>query len=448
MQVPETISEDENLAALDAELDWLEAVIAQVLTSYSKQESHEKEWCDIAMPTPDTASVYGCLIAAWKLDRFERLALALAIAPHLRPQCLDAFFAINSALNRSFTEFGGRSGTHLSGFVPSGQTLMFVVAANQPSWRGAVLRILSPHHRYAQEGLFREPEGSDSPLTTALLLSEQWLAYFISGEKVRPEAKAGFPAQPMTTTLEWPDLVLDQSVMAQVSEIHAWLTHGTALMTDWGLAKRVKPGFRTIFSGRPGTGKRLTATLLGKATGREVYRLDLSALYPPHGETEKNISRVFDVASRKGWILFFDEADALFGKRTAIAEAHDPYANQETHYLLQRIEDFPGTVILTTNRQSALDIAFTQRFQSEVHFNMPAAPERLRLWKSAFDGVCPFEPDVDLEQIARDYELTGGTIANVLRHCALAAIHRGSRRVTRDDILSGIRRGLLGKVEV
>ena len=131
------------------------------------------------------------------------------------------------------------------------------------------------------------------------------------------------------------------------------------------MRKRVKPGYRALFHGPPGTGKTLTATLLGKHTGRPVFRIDLSRVVSKYiGETEKNLSRLFDKAEHKDWILFFDEADALFGKRTEIRDAHDKYANQEVAYLLQRIESYAGLVILATNQRGNIDEAFLRRFQA------------------------------------------------------------------------------------
>jgi len=131
--------------------------------------------------------------------------------------------------------------------------------------------------------------------------------------------------------------------MEEVEEIKAWIEHRQTLMRDWGLEKQIKPGFRSLFYGPPGTGKTFTASLLGKSTGLDVYRIDLSLVVSKYiGETEKNLSTVFDQAERNDWILFFDEADALFGKRTQVSSSHDRYANQEVAYLLQRVEDFCG----------------------------------------------------------------------------------------------------------
>jgi len=433
-----------NLAELHAELDWLEQVIGQVLCSYLKQEGHEAHWSNIPLPDLNNkTSVYAKLVRDWSLNGHERLAVALTMAPHLRPQLLDVFFGVNGDYNRGFTEFGGVADKTYSGFLPTGQTLNFLISANDPHWRTSVMAILDPGSRLMREQVLAlaTPDDTLPGISGVLSLSDQWLHYFMTGEKVRPELSAAFPAHPITTPMDWPDLVLEYPVMAQIKEIKAWLTHGDTLMHDWGLAKKIKPGYRALFFGPPGTGKTLTAALLAKSTGREIYRVDLSMIVSKYiGETEKNLSKVFDAASYKNWLLFFDEADALFGKRTEASNSNDRHANQQTGYLLQRIEDFPGVVILATNLKANMDEAFTRRFQAMIPFAMPKAEERLLLWQNAFHRSCELENDVDLAKIAKDYELAGGAIINVLRYCALAAVSRGSRRVNQDEIMAGIRR--------
>ncbi|MGZ5051467.1 MAG: ATP-binding protein [Methylobacter sp.] len=433
-----------NLSELHAELDWLAQVIDQVIRSYLKQDGHEAHWSDIPLPDlNDKTSVYAKLVRDWSLDSPERLALALTMAPHLRPHMLDVFFSLNAGSNRGFSEFGGIADKNFSGFLPTGQTLSFLISANDPLWHTSATAILDPGSRLMREQVLLLGANDDSlpTISGALSLSNQWLHYFLTGEKVRPELSSSFPAHPIDTPLEWSDLVLEYPVMLQVQEIKTWLNHGDTLMHDWGLAKKIKPGYRALFFGPPGTGKTLTASLLAKSTGREIYRVDLSMIVSKYiGETEKNLSKVFDVAAYKDWILFFDEADALFGQRTEASNSNDRHANQQTGYLLQRIEDFPGVVVLATNLKANMDDAFTRRFQAMIHFTMPKAEERLLLWQNAFHGSCELDDDVDLEKIAEDYELAGGAIINVLRYCALSAIGRGSRRVSKDELLAGIRR--------
>lgn len=435
-----------NLAALYRELAWLEQVINQVIVSYLKQDGHEQHWHEIPVPdlTADS-SIYADQVRRWQLDQFERLALALVLAPHLKPEALDIFFGRNQMIDRPFSEFGGSSSQLMGGFIPTGQTLAFLMSANNPLWRTQVYRILAAEHLFALEQVIFSiaAEGAQAQLNASLHLSNSWVHYFLTGEQLRPELSPAFPAMAITTPLGWSDLVLDDGVMAQVSEVRAWLTHGRELMHGWGLSEKIKPGYRCVFYGPPGTGKSLTAALLGKACGRAVYRVDLSMLVSKYiGETEKNLGKLFDVASHKDWILFFDEAESLFAKRTGAASSNDRFANQQTGYLLQRIEDYPGTVILATNLKTNMDEAFLRRFQNMVQFTMPGPDERLMLWQNAFAGVCALAPDVSLPKIAEQYEMAGGAIINVLRYCCLCAISRGEQVVYLADIIQGIRKEL------
>jgi SpoVK/Ycf46/Vps4 family AAA+-type ATPase len=196
--------------------------------------------------------------------------------------------------------------------------------------------------------------------------------FWASGCRATPRFSTEFPAERIDTAMDWDDLVLHPRTSKQIREIEHWVTHNDTLLREWDMGRRLKPGYRALFHGPPGTGKTLTATLLGKQTDRDVFRIDLSRMVSKYiGETEKNLSRLFDKAENKDWILFFDEADAFFGKRTDIRDAHDKYANQEAAYLLQRIETYGGLVILATNQRGNIDDAFLRRFQAAIQFPMP-----------------------------------------------------------------------------
>lgn len=197
---------------------------------------------------------------------------------------------MNALYDRGFSEFGGVADKAFSGFLPTGQTLNFILSANDPDERLKVMAILNPSHRLlAEQVLTLQSVDTNLPAWGGVLsLSNQWLHYFITGEKVRPELSTEFPAHPIASPLDWSNLILSYNVMAQIQEIKAWLTHGETLMHEWGLAKKVKPGYRALFYGPPGTGKTLTATLLAKSTCREIYRVDLSMIVSKYiGETEK-----------------------------------------------------------------------------------------------------------------------------------------------------------------
>jgi SpoVK/Ycf46/Vps4 family AAA+-type ATPase len=235
--------------------------------------------------------------------------------------------------------------------------------------------------------------------------------------------------------------VLPSRTLADIRDLENWTRHGDVLLDEWSMRRKLRPGCRVLFFGPPGTGKTLTATVLGKQTGREVYKVDLAMVISKFiGETEKNLAGLFDRAEHKDWILFFDEADALFGKRTQVRDAHDRYANQEVSFLLQRIETFNGLVILASNLAGHVDEAFARRFELLVHFPMPRQGERLLIWKKGMPATASLEPGVDLAQIAARYELSGGMIMNVIRYASLKAIARDERVLRQQDLLDGIRR--------
>ena len=432
------------LLTLNKEMDWLKAVLNQCISSYFLQDGHEKLWT--AIPAPDLSSVnchYAKALKKWKLNSYSRLALALCIAPHLCPEALDVFFSKNRIFERGFTEFGGVTHQDHNGFLPTGQTLCFLITVNRPGLRSEVMKLLGQDGILIREEVLTLAETEPHlPLLSGLLsLSKSWFNYFLTGKHLLSENSSSFPAQRIETNMDWDDIVLDDLVIGQVAEITSWLQHGQALMEEWGLARKLKPGYRALFYGPPGTGKTLTATLIGKTSGREVYKIDLSMIVSKYiGETEKNLSRIFDIAQHKEWILFFDEADALFGKRTSADSSNDRHANQQTAYLLQRIEDFPGVVILATNLKANMDEAFARRFQSIVHFTMPSAQERYQLWEKAFSGKCKLDGQIDLHQIAEEYQLAGGSIVNVLRCCALSVIRRNETTVSLQELMTAIKR--------
>ncbi|MCB0837841.1 MAG: ATP-binding protein [Bacteroidetes bacterium] len=426
------------------EIDWLNEIINQVIGVYFQQENFDGQWYDIAPPDLiEDETPYGQMVQQWELTRYDRLAMALALVPHLKPEVLDIFFGKNQLYDRGFTEFGGVIDPGHSGFIPTGQTLLFLTSSIDPAQRLDTLKVLSRENILMKEQILvlGNTESHIPESNGTLTMTNHWLHYLITGEHLAIEQSASFPARRISTRMEWEDIVMEDYVMDQILEIQSWLTHGQTIMEDWGLGKMIKPGYRALFYGPPGTGKTLTATLLGKTTQRDVYKVDLSMIVSKYiGETEKNLAKIFDIAQHKDWILFFDEADALFGKRTEANSSNDRHANQQTAYLLQRIEDFPGVIILASNLKSNMDEAFTRRFQSMIHFPMPDVTSRYQLWENAFSGVCTLDPEIDLWQIAEDHELAGGAIINVLRHCALSAIERGSNIVNKEELMNGLKR--------
>lgn len=431
---------------IDHELAWLERVLHYRFALYQGDDGSVA--AELPAPPDLTGSTdsFARTLHDLALDARERLVLALALAPHAAPELLDPFLLQNQATGRRFTEFGGVPGQSHAGFLPSIETALFVLAGGDRYERSRARGLFAPEHRLIASGILsldhRHPE--EPPASALLQLSREYIERLLTGEDYVFRPSAHFPAEPITTPLDWGDLVIDPATRAQVNMIGAWIRHSRTLLDDWGLAHRLKPGYRCLFYGSPGTGKTLTACLLGKHHGLPVYRVDLSRVVSKWiGETEKNLAALFDQAQNRNWILFFDEAEALFGKRTEASSANDRAANQQIAYLLQRLEDFPGLVILSTNVRSHMDEAFARRFQSTILFPMPDAASRLRLWRGMFEtGRFALAPDVDFATLATDHELAGGAIVNVLRHACLLAVVRDPQRVELADIMSGIREEL------
>ena len=436
-----------NTDFMHAEAAWFERALAGRMTAHAEgAEYDETKMLHHAPPLPPPGVAYGDLVREAELGHAERLVLMLALLPHIRPEALDPLLIRSDVLQRRFTEFGGLAGGEHAGFVPTQQTALFLLAGSDLAARLHHLRLFAPDHPlHARHILQPPPRGPEqSSLAVPLRLNPDCLERLITGRTRAPTFSAEFPAQPITTPYEWDDLVLEGTTRTEVDDILAWQKHAHALMHGWQLAKRLKPGYRALFYGLPGTGKTLTACLIGKQTRQLVYRIDLSKVVSKWiGETEKNLAALFDRAEHGGMILFFDEADSLFGKRTETRTANDRSANQQIAYLLQRIEDFPGLVILASNMRSNLDEAFSRRFESMVAFPMPNAEQRLRLWEDNFrDKPYPLATEVDLNKLARDYEMSGGSIVNVLRYACLKAVARKPQVIEQDDLVAGIRREL------
>ncbi len=229
-------------------------------------------------------------------------------------------------------------------------------------------------------------------------------------------------AQHIETNARWDDLILPDAQTRTLRQIAAHVRNRLKVHLDWGFAERNARGLgiNALFSGESGTGKTLAAEVLARELQLDLYRIDLSAVVNKYiGETEKNLRRVFDAAEGSGAILLFDEADALFGKRSEVKDSHDRYANIEVSYLLQRMETYRGLAILTSNLKGALDVAFQRRLRFVVHFAFPDQAQREAIWRRAFPERTPREA-VDYAKLAR-LAVTGGSIRNIAINAAFQA---------------------------
>jgi hypothetical protein len=240
----------------------------------------------------------------------------------------------------------------------------------------------------------------------------------------------------------WDELVLPADALAQLREMCRWVAHRQRVLGAWGFGRRLSRGIgaSALFAGPSGTGKTMAAEVIAGEIGLDLYAIDLAGVVSKYiGETEKNLDRVFAAADGANAVLFFDEADALFGKRSEVRDSHDRYANIEISYLLQKMEDYPGLTILATNLRQHLDEAFVRRLAFAVTFPFPDPEQRLRIWSGIWPAETPLAADLDLSHLARHFKLSGGNIKNIALAAAYGAAADGGV-VTRDHLLHAIRR--------
>jgi hypothetical protein len=215
----------------------------------------------------------------------------------------------------------------------------------------------------------------------------------------------------------WGDIVLNEDGHAQLRELCAMIEHRYLVYERWGFGRKLAmgKGVMALFAGPSGTGKTMAADVVAGALGLDLYRIDLSGVVSKYiGETEKNLDSIFAEAESSGAMLFFDEADALFGKRSEVKDAHDRYANIETAYLLQRMEEYSGAVILATNLKMNLDEAFSRRLHFVIDFPVPEEEDRHRIWLATIPSEVPRSDDIDFDFLARQFKITGGNIRNIV----------------------------------
>jgi hypothetical protein len=240
----------------------------------------------------------------------------------------------------------------------------------------------------------------------------------------------------------WNDLVLPDDQITQLHELCDQMRYRPLVLGEWGFDRKLSlgKGLNVLFAGPSGTGKTMAAEVVAGDLGLDLYKIDLSTVVSKYiGETEKNLERIFGAARNSNTILFFDEADALFGKRSEVRDAHDRYANVEISYLLQKMEEYDGLVVLTSNLNKNMDEAFVRRMHFTIEFPYPDEDARRRIWQIAFPAEAPLLPDVDFCLLAERYRLTGGNIRNIALTAAFLAARDGGR-IGMDHLLWATRR--------
>ncbi|HMQ68011.1 MAG TPA: ATP-binding protein [Ignavibacteria bacterium] len=375
----------------------------------------------------------------------EKLVLLLTLSPHIKPNFFDTIIQKHMPQGGDFPEFGGVKGTNQRGMLPTGETVQFILAGDNVDKRLEVQKYFSREHKFHKLGILslEKLKEGEPAMSGRIVMSPEWIEYLLTGVMPGISFSQDFPANLLKTKMEWDDLIINPQTKDLLNDIKDWLAQREKIYSDEVLSPKISQGYRALFFGPPGTGKTLTASLLGKEFNKPVYRIDLSMVVSKYiGETEKNLGKVFDKAMNKDWILFFDEADALFAKRTGVQSSHDKYANQEVSYLLQRVEEFTGLLILASNFKSNIDEAFVRRFNSIILFPKPDARERLQIWQNCIPSRLRLSGDVLLESISGKYDLTGAMIVNIIHYAAIKTFALSKNEISNQIIMEGIRKEL------
>ncbi len=421
----------------------LEKLIIKQLRSFLNQNEFDEHNYTVELPLNGQQSHLGQFVLNNQLSPEEICVILIALVPHIDPIFFDQIIQSNIPKAGDFPQLGGVRGKNSRSFLPTGESCLFILAGDDFEKRMEIQQYFDEDHLFAKKRILwldSVPAG-EPRMSGKIIMSQEFIDLFTTGKVTRPKFGLQFPAQLIETEQAWEDLILNKKTFSQIKELEIWIKHGEYLLNELGMRKKLNPGYRVLFHGPPGTGKTMTAKLLGKYTGKDVYRIDLSMMVSKFiGETEKNLSNLFTKAENKDWILFFDEADALFGKRTNVKDAHDKYANQEVSYLLQRVENYDGLVILATNFKSNIDEAFVRRFQSIIHFPRPDAEERFQIWQRAFPENMQPSPSISLLDMAEKFELSGGEIMNIVHYVCLQTLALEKSEISFETFEEGVRR--------
>ena len=430
-----------NALAISSEISWLVLYIGNRLEAYF--DINKTFEAPKAPLLKNYDSKYSNFVIKNDLNEIERFFIITCLALHFKPQVFDKFLIKNKALNKRFTEFGGKIDESKSIFVPTLETIAFIFYGESFESRFLLHSFFEDDHIFKKENILElySENSNNSFLSNFIRLKDEYFQLFTLGAAYKPGYNSNFPASEISSPLSWEELVLNKSTLDEVSIVNTWIENKLEIDNNKVLAKKINKGYKCLFYGPPGTGKTLTASLIGKKNNKPVYRVDLSQVVSKYiGETEKNLANIFDIAENKEWILFFDEAESLFSKRTGVSDSKDKHANQQTAYLLQRVENFNGLIILATNLKPNIDLAFSRRIQSVINFPIPESADREKLWINALKNISNL-PISFVKNISISYEISGGVIKNVIQYAWLVS-KSYDLPISEKNILSGIRREL------
>ena len=401
---------------LTLELIWLKECLEKRIEEYTSNTPFD--FSSLLPPTlAKEGSPFAEFIYEQNLSPEDRLILILSIVPEQEPELLCMI--TSNPDKRLMISAGLISLDNPLKLKPTASTILFLLAGRDRALRNFYERKLYDHNTLFNKGIleFQSTHDKDSRTEAALTIAQDKYDLLVTGAYRKPVHSPDFPAREVRHQLNWEDLVLAPSTRQKLNQLIDTLEENILIPPGKNILRYKNLQPRALFKGPPGTGKTVTAGIIGKLLDKPVYRIDLSLIVDKYvGETEKNLSRLFNTAESKGWILFFDEADSLFSQRISdVKNSNDHYSNLEVNYLLQRIEDYDGMLILGTNHDENIDKAFFRRFDSIIPFPLPEKEQRLELWEKLLKEDFTLAEDIVLEELADYYTLSNSDISSVVR---------------------------------
>jgi hypothetical protein len=405
-------------AHLQEELYWLQQVITHRIDTLSTGHA------DVLPPPPQLSgepSPYADFVHKHTLNAGERLVLILGLCTYLRPELLYPM-VINDELRRLSQMDPGMQKLALS---PTHETALFLAAHGNLTARIQLAQVFEPGHVFYRLSVLdtSSAEPGAPVFSAAYSTATSWRDLFLYGTYRAPRFSPHFPAHLLETPLNWDDLIVTDFTRDKINEAQQSIQAADTLRQAWKLNGIIPQGYRLLLHGDSGQGKTLTATLFGKMLGREVYRIDVSAVASKWvGETMQRLDALFRTAEHKDWILFFDEGDALLQQRSDAGNDSGRYGNMDAAFLLQRIEGFNGIIIVATNLMQNIDRGFIRRFQSTILFKSLDSELQARVWERFWPhNQVQFPTLPNAGHLYLNFPLSPAAICHVIRRASTYA---------------------------
>ncbi len=420
-----------DIRGLQAELNWLTQIIGHSTRAYVNNIPFDHSLLELIELKQGP---YSNLIQQFNFSLAERVTLALAILVNIKPEVFDCFLTANPDTGKPFREYGGIINKNTFQFQPTLRTALFLLSGgNSEQFIHYQNRLRSNNRLFTEQivNLYSVDEHQNYLPDSLIQLDSAYTDYLLVGDVPRLDSGSNFPAKLLETNKTFDDLVLRDSAKQQLQPALNYVKVQQELYADEKVSRKVNKGFVLLLYGPPGTGKTLTASIIGNELNTQVYQIDSSLVVSKYiGETEKNLERVFSRLEGKNCILFFDEADAMFGKRTEVLDSKDRYANQGVSYLLQRMEKFDGLIILATNYEQNFDDAFKRRILTKIHIGRPGVEERIQLWNNALPDGYSYQSETYVNAMSNHFDFTGANISVVVKMSIEKAFSEGANILT------------------